>query len=523
MAILHFKIVMPMRWLAGNTHFLGQCGIDWSPRSMGKAIDALEAAMMVIEEDGSKYLDEHFMNNIFSRIHSDSHGNEIPLQPLVDAMTYQYEHKQTEAIDGSKVLPFDQLNAELFYPQRQENIETTETVNLMAIEVAETILKELRDPRKASSDYLSSKEGQFSWGQTTDDEHGAMLGKIATNDPAESPFASLTQQLQSFGRLLGIHASAVGHARINGDFNRDVDNESNSGAYHRLSPEMRESLMKFALKVAPAVRKSEKTSLNIQREAKQQKQDQLRKKKILAAQLEYAKALTYVDMFYSDACWRTKTHAQRAFNNLSSTAARLNAVKEQIRIRVIGFGWNNLHHPWSKNGVHYSPADLLKHLINNIIPQQNKRGVPDSPTLELPSRRHTCQLGTMTADVDNLDTRYEVEKESIIAEAVKMRDELEAQGETDRYEKLQPPRPHIDESLVGTEIEQLWTMTEEDGKKFLQWCQGLVIAVKTNNRVHIQWNESCLREGDRTITEEKLLKSKYNKHVEQGWRISINT
>ena len=65
MAILHFKIVMPMQWLAGNTHFLGQCGIDWSPRSMGKAIDALEAAMMVIEKDVSNYLDEDFMNNIF--------------------------------------------------------------------------------------------------------------------------------------------------------------------------------------------------------------------------------------------------------------------------------------------------------------------------------------------------------------------------------------------------------------------------------------------------------------------------
>ena len=96
--------------VAGNTHFLGQCGIDWLPRSMGKAIDALDPAMMVIEEDGSKYLDENFMNNIFSRIHSDSNGNEVPLQLLVDAMTYQYEHKQTEAIDRSKILPFVQLN-----------------------------------------------------------------------------------------------------------------------------------------------------------------------------------------------------------------------------------------------------------------------------------------------------------------------------------------------------------------------------------------------------------------------------
>ena len=49
---------MPMQWLAGNTHFLGQCGIVLSLRSMGKAIDALETAMIATEEDGSKNLDE---------------------------------------------------------------------------------------------------------------------------------------------------------------------------------------------------------------------------------------------------------------------------------------------------------------------------------------------------------------------------------------------------------------------------------------------------------------------------------
>ena len=107
MARLHFKIVMPMGWLAGNSHFLGCCGIDWSRCSMGKAIDALNVSMMGIEEDGSSYLDEDFMNNIFSRIHSDSNGNKVPLPLLVDAMTYQYEHKQT---DRSKVLPFDELS-----------------------------------------------------------------------------------------------------------------------------------------------------------------------------------------------------------------------------------------------------------------------------------------------------------------------------------------------------------------------------------------------------------------------------
>ena len=151
---------------------------------------------------------------------------------------YQYEGKQTPAVDGSKVLPFDQLNAEIFYPTRGENTETTEIVKLMASEVAETILNELYDPWKATSNYLTSVEGKFSWGQTTDEEHYAFLGKMATNDPAESPFASLTHQLRSFGCLLGIHASAVGHARINKDFPRDIEDSSHDGAYHQLSNEM---------------------------------------------------------------------------------------------------------------------------------------------------------------------------------------------------------------------------------------------------------------------------------------------
>jgi hypothetical protein len=32
MAIFHFKVCMPLRWIAGNTHFLGQQGYNWSTR-----------------------------------------------------------------------------------------------------------------------------------------------------------------------------------------------------------------------------------------------------------------------------------------------------------------------------------------------------------------------------------------------------------------------------------------------------------------------------------------------------------
>ena len=36
------------------------------------------------------------------------------------------------------------------------------------------------------------------------------LGKMVMNDLAESPFATPTHHMQTFGKVLGIHASAIG-------------------------------------------------------------------------------------------------------------------------------------------------------------------------------------------------------------------------------------------------------------------------------------------------------------------------
>ena len=61
-----------------------------------------------------------------------------------------------------------------------------------------------------------------------------------------------------------------------------------------------------------------------------------------------------------------------------------------------------------------------------------------------------------------MDSGYEGEKEVAIKGAKKMREDLEASGKTDRYEKIQPKkRPEINESFVGADIEQLWEYTEK--------------------------------------------------------------
>ena len=78
--------------------------------------------------------------------------------------------------------------------------------------LAVTVLRELQDPHKQTHNYLSSVDGEFSWGNTTKEEHKACLKMMATNDIAETPFGGWSQQVQQFGRVLGIHASATGIA-----------------------------------------------------------------------------------------------------------------------------------------------------------------------------------------------------------------------------------------------------------------------------------------------------------------------
>ena len=80
------------------------------------------------------------------------------------------------------ILPFDKINAELFYPKRNENKVTTALVHKMVGEVTTCLLKELCDPNKATPDYLTRRDGDFSWGNTTNKEHKVCLGKMTTNN-----------------------------------------------------------------------------------------------------------------------------------------------------------------------------------------------------------------------------------------------------------------------------------------------------------------------------------------------------
>jgi hypothetical protein len=84
--------------------------------------------------------------------------------------------------------------------------------------LAATFLIEFQDPKKATSDYLSSISGIRSWAMVSDEDKLASQGKDATTSISESVHASSTVGLGIAGTICLDHVTAEGQTRSNNDF-----------------------------------------------------------------------------------------------------------------------------------------------------------------------------------------------------------------------------------------------------------------------------------------------------------------
>lgn len=89
---------------------------------------------------------------------------------------------------------------------------------------------------------------------------------------------------------------------------------------------------------------------------------------------------------------------------MSSKHAKLEAVKEHIRIQGIIFGWFDLHFVWSKKGVLESPEQRFQYLVTFLIPAQTQHNIPTHPNINLPSCAETTyKLETLSKDALKLN------------------------------------------------------------------------------------------------------------------------
>ena len=99
-------------------------------------------------ESPEKFLNPDFMMIIYA-------DERNQMTAFDEYISYMFENKQTPSVDNqSKFVRLDQLVAELF-SKREGNKATDALVIEMGVVVAKCLMKEFRDPHKATSEKIS--------------------------------------------------------------------------------------------------------------------------------------------------------------------------------------------------------------------------------------------------------------------------------------------------------------------------------------------------------------------------------
>jgi len=269
-------------------------------------------------------------------------------------------------------------------------------------------------------------------------------------------------------------------------------------------------------------------SLRRQREARAAKAANALAMKLQSTEKDLINISYLYQKYFSPRCWKSVHQALDEFEQLTLKKEKIECVKEQILIRYLGLGWEEAHHPWSKNKHTYTASELLKHLCEVVIPLQDTKVVPDQPPIKLPTRPDGFTLGTKSADLIQLDDGALAREERIRLNAMLERDRREDSGFGDQLMEMQQTSWAIDKIRLGSfKIDMCFSYGDDDGE-ILEWCQGKVMKLLKEERtfaiVQIKWDKKCLREGDNETTRDKLMKSKWNsnEHQQGTWREDLH-
>ncbi len=128
-----------------------------------------------------------------------------------------------------------------------------------------------------------------------------------------------------------------------------------------LPEKLQDSLLAVAKMNGRKSRKQFTASLHKQRAACAEKAANAIAMKLKSTEKDLIKISYLYQKYFSPRCWKTVCQALDEFKKLISKKDKIECVKEKILIRYLGLGWEEAHHPWSKNKHQYTALELLKH------------------------------------------------------------------------------------------------------------------------------------------------------------------
>ena len=118
----------------------------------------------------------------------------------------------------------------------------------------------------------------------------------------------------------------------------------------------------------------------------------LKQKSLDKATEEFIDATYFHRMGNSDACWTTVGQVTKTLKQLKTKKEKLEALKDNINMRVKSYGWKQFHTVWSEHDIWHTIDYLVKHL-KQIIRQEKKMQVPKKPPILTPRRKSLPILG----------------------------------------------------------------------------------------------------------------------------------
>ena len=134
LSILHITICLPTRWHDGNTKHLAE--FNFGHYNMGTMLDLMEAHFEMIADEDTLMVNEDYMMDMFLTITDKDN-------PFNNYLQFMFTEKFSmpvgvcKAVDD-KVLPYNELHAELFYPTQANICQTERLVSHLAEEAATT-------------------------------------------------------------------------------------------------------------------------------------------------------------------------------------------------------------------------------------------------------------------------------------------------------------------------------------------------------------------------------------------------
>ena len=328
------------------------------------------------------------------------------------------------------------------------------------------------------------------------------------------------------------HCAVEGKTRANNDFGQGHTQlvlgrkstkhervDTTIGTCHLLPQELQRTAMIASSENAKHNRCRFDVALQNQFDKRRRKEEIAQEKKIAIAEEDYIVAVYCFEQYFSPRCWLTVIRAREVYRDLGSEAARLAAVKEQILIRYLGLGWEEAHHDWSKDEVTFMSEELLKWLMDNVIPLANYKQMPTEPPVNLPKMPDMKELGTTSHLAEDQWKHSEEKLRLFKGNAMLEIDRREDMGEGDRWYDRQSNLPPKVGKMKGFSLEMLFNYSGDGGTQCLGWYHGVVLDVVNSktNRVRVRWDDDCLGEHDMRITDQKLAMGNWNpKTIKKG-------